>query len=544
MQRAQEKHTNYFRFRHRLASGAIRDVDVYSSPILIGKRKLLASVIHDVTAHRQTQEALAQAGATLQSMLAATTDGVWLLNREGGVLDVNERYAVMTGYTREELLRMALAGLEAGAALDDPRLDIPRVLELGYQRFETRRRTKSGAVLDLEISAMSVPISACIVVFLRDISARKQSERQLAVERNRLQQIIEMLPEGLILYNLAGERVSLNRAATALLGANLLGLPLAHDYRDSRRVDGTLYERNELPVMRSMRTGEVVVGEQMLLRNLTTGGETPILTSSAPLRADDGSIEGGMAVLQDISSIKELEWQRDRMLSLVTHDLRNPLTSISGMSTLLQQQVEQLDEPVHGRFIRGLKTIESAAERMTEQISDLLDYTSASAGRALQLSLEPTDIVAMVRSVLEEQQHATTLHRLELRCTEESIVAAIDRRRLGRAVANLVVNAIKYSPRGGPVTVSVARVIGPDGPGLSIEVADCGIGIPQHDQPHVFEQYYRASNVSSDIPGNGIGLAGVRHIALSHRGTVSLESTEGVGTTATIRLPLFQDAGG
>jgi len=544
MQRARRRHTNCFRFRHRLASGAIRDVDVYSSPIVVGERHLLASVIHDVTTQRQTEEALAQAGATLQSLLATTLDGVWLLSADGRVLDVNERYAVMSSHPRQALLQMTLAELQSQLAAGAARLDVGTVRARGYQRLETRLADKDGGLVDLDVSALYVPASTSVVVFLRDITARKGSERRLAAEHGRLQQIIEALPEGLVLYDRAGTRVGLNAAAKALLGADLLGQMLEPEYRAARRLDGTHYTRDELPVMRSMRTGEAVVGEHMLLRNLTTGVQTPVLLNSAPLRAPDGTTDGGMAVLQDISALVALERQRDRMLATVAHDLRNPLTSIAGMSQLLQLRAQDLPQPMRERFVHSLQSIETAAGRMTAQIGELLDYAQALAGRPIDLKVEPTDVVALLERILVEHQHSTDRHALELRAGAASIVAAVDARRLERAIANLLVNAIKYSPQGGPIVVSVAQAVGPDDQWLSIEVADSGLGIPSTDLPHIFEQYYRASNVPASIPGTGIGLAGVRQLIERHGGSVSIDSTEGVGTTVSVRLPLREAAGG
>jgi signal transduction histidine kinase len=176
---------------------------------------------------------------------------------------------------------------------------------------------------------------------------------------------------------------------------------------------------------------------------------------------------------------------------------------------------------------------------MAIQINELLDYTQAQTSQALDLGLEPTDIVALLRKMLDEHQRVTERHALILETPEEVLVAIVDPRRLERAIANLLVNAIKYSPEGGPITVSVARAVGPDGQWLSIAVADSGLGIPAGDLPHMFEQYYRASNVAGTIPGTGIGLANVRHAVERHGGTVSIDSAEGEGTTVTLRLPLL-----
>jgi signal transduction histidine kinase len=247
-------------------------------------------------------------------------------------------------------------------------------------------------------------------------------------------------------------------------------------------------------------------------------------------------------VFQNISTIRQLEQQRDRVLGIVAHDLRNPLTSIAGMSQLLQVRAGRLDASIGERFVQGLQSIEAAARSMTAQIGELLDYAQAQTGNTIGLAIEATDVVALVERVVREHQQSTDGHTLEVRAAEAAIVAQVDARRLERAIVNLVVNAIKYSPKGGPIVVTVARVVTPEGLRLCIEVVDRGLGIPATDLPHLFEQYYRASNVASTIPGTGIGLVSVRHTVERHGGMVTIDSAVGEGTTVTVHLPLVQDA--
>ena len=117
--RASSGESNRFQFQHRLASGEVRDVEVYSSPIVAGERTLLASVIHDVTEHRQTQRALQQAADRFRGLMATTMEGVWILDHEGLLADVNDHYLEMSGYTRDDLLRMGVAGVEAGLSAEE-----------------------------------------------------------------------------------------------------------------------------------------------------------------------------------------------------------------------------------------------------------------------------------------------------------------------------------------------------------------------------------------------------------------------------------------
>ena len=392
------------------------------------------------------------------------------------------------------------------------------------------------------------------VLIARDITDAKQRQGQQAevraaeqevqvatiAERDVLQQILDVLPEGVIIYDASAHVTSVNHIAEALLGINVLGRKLADFDLTARRLDGTPVPWNDVASVLAGPSSASSQGVQLVVRNVATGADIPILISSVALQDVDGTITGGVSVFQDISAIRNLEEQRDRMLTKVTHDLRNPLTSITGMSQILQLRVGQVDEPVRDRFEHCLKIIETASQRMAAQISELLDYTQVQTGRPVGLDLESTDVVALVRQMLDEHQHATERHTLELHAAEEVMVVMVDARRLERAIANLLVNAIKYSPQGGLIVVSVGREAGRDGHWLSITVADSGLGIPKNDLPHMFEQYYRASNVATTIPGTGIGLANVRHMIDRHGGTVSIDSTEGAGTTVTVRLPLLR----
>ena len=386
---------------------------------------------------------------------------------------------------------------------------------------------------------LSLAFGMAVGVVAGQAEARR---RGLAAERNRLRQILEVLPEGVIVYDLDAHVVSMNPTAGSLLGINVLGRKRTDFDMMARRLDGTPVPWNDIPSVRTLATGESFQGVQLLLRNLATGTDFPILTSSVALRDADGTTTGAVTVFQDISAIRDLEQLRDQMLATVAHDLRNPLTSITGMSQILQLRTGQIEQPARERFVHGLKNIETAAQRMAAQISDLLDHAQAQAGHLVDILLEPTDVIALLRHVVDEHQRTTERHTLELLTEEPAIVAMVDPRRLERAVANLLVNAIKYSPQGGPISVSVARAVGLNGQWLSIAVADKGLGIPSSDLPHMFEQYYRASNVSPSIPGTGIGLANVRHIIERHGGVIGIESTEGAGTTVTLRLPLLQIA--
>ena len=125
-----------------------------------------------------------------------------------------------------------------------------------------------------------------------------------------------------------------------------------------------------------------------------------------------------------------------------------------------------------------------------------------------------------------------------MEAAEPALIGDWDARRLRRLLANLLDNAIKYSPDGGPIAIRIARASDPQGEWAALTVRDRGIGIPADDLPRLFERFHRGSNVTGRIAGTGVGLASVRQIVESHGGEVAVSSNEGEGTTLEVRLPL------
>jgi len=160
------------------------------------------------------------------------------------------------------------------------------------------------------------------------------------------------------------------------------------------------------------------------------------------------------------------------------------------------------------------------------------------AGQPLALRTTPTDLAGLARAAVVDARASAVDHELLVDATEPGVTGEWDPVWLRRVLDNLLGNAVKYSPAGGRVAVTVRRVEGPDGARAVVTVADEGVGIPAADLPHVFDPYRRGSNVGARVQGTGIGLAGVRQIVAQHGGTVAVESREGQGSTFTVVLPL------
>ncbi len=228
--------------------------------------------------------------------------------------------------------------------------------------------------------------------------------------------------------------------------------------------------------------------------------------------------------------------ERERLLTVVAHDLKAPLTTIKGNADLLQRRA--MAGHVDAERVAGhAGAIAVAAEAMAAQVGELLDAARLRAGQPLDLVRRPTDLVALVYRVVARVLTTSGEHQIEVDAAEPELVGAWDAFRLERVLGNLLSNAVKYSPAGREVRVEVWREERDGQPWACLAVRDQGIGIPAADLPHVFEPYRRGSNVGA-VEGEGLGLAGARQIVEQHGGAIDAESREGEGATFTVRLPL------
>lgn len=230
--------------------------------------------------------------------------------------------------------------------------------------------------------------------------------------------------------------------------------------------------------------------------------------------------------------------QKEDFLASVYHDVQQPLTVILAQTQLLQRQVTRGEALPTDRLASRLAFVFKAATRMRGMTQDLLDASVQQSGRRLALLLARTELVALTRQAVIEHGLISDMHQILFEAEVPRLEATVDEMRVHRILANLLTNAIKYSPGGGEVRVSVRSVDGPDGKSAVLVVRDEGVGIPRADLPHVFERFHRGANVIGRFAGTGLGLASARELVELHGGSISVQSEEGKGSTFVVHLPL------
>lgn len=240
---------------------------------------------------------------------------------------------------------------------------------------------------------------------------------------------------------------------------------------------------------------------------------------------------GTIAMMQDITYVKQLEKDRSEFMHMLSHDLKNPLMAVTGYANLLER-TETLGE----KGKRFLDEINVAADRMLDMITQLLDTVAQE--EAVQPAQERVDLEEIGARVLRDTAGSALAKSIAVTAVCQGTPYPIngDGLRLYHMILNLVDNAIKYSPENTQVTLTTTYGQSPDAP-LLIQVADQGHGIPEKDLPHVFDKFFRGIQEGMASKGSGVGLSAVKGIVTAHRGTIRVENLPQGGALFTVELP-------
>jgi signal transduction histidine kinase len=246
---------------------------------------------------------------------------------------------------------------------------------------------------------------------------------------------------------------------------------------------------------------------------------------------------GGYLVWRDMRRELKVAEMRSQFVSSVSHELKTPLTAIRMFVDTLRFRKPEDTKTQE----QCLETISQESERLTRLVDNVLDFSRIERGQKTY-QLQPVSLASVITSSTRAVQYGLTQEGFRLRVSLPDTLPPIfaDRDAVEQAILNLLTNAMKYSGDSRDIDIDV-RV---EASAALIRVSDRGIGIPVHEQSRIFEKFYRATTPENrGIPGTGLGLALVVHIARAHGGTIAVESIPGQGSTFTLRLPLVTAAG-
>ena len=525
--------------------------------------QLLLDGAWQIVQRTRGEEALRVSEERFRAIFEQAAVGIVQVDLQRRFLEINQRYCDIAGYPCDELLGLDVLAithpddLASDAALFD-RLSRG---EITNYTIEKRYVHKDGSIAWVSVTVSPLRDSFGEprggIGIVQDISDRRaaeaERERLLAEQvdaRKRiedlaetaqrraaeLQSVLDSMVEGIIVVG-ADRRVTLvNGAASAILGVSaddLLGYNFAElpGILRMRHPDGQPFDAGEL-ALSSALDGVTVVAQDEIIRNPLTGRNVYVRVGAAPIRASDGRVTGAVLVVQDVSALTELDRLKDQFIAVAAHELKTPVTIMKGYAQTLERSGANLSAGQQ----RMLDAIIRGSNRIDRTIHELLDISRLSVGR-LDLNLERVDLSALVAEAAEGADITAPLHRVRVVGADPAVVRA-DPARIDQVLANLLDNAVRYSPDGGDVDLRV-RVEGRE---AVVSVTDRGIGIPASEQSRVFERFYRAhTGTPYDYGGMGVSLYISREIVELHGGRIWFASEEGKGSTFFFSLPLSTD---
>jgi PAS domain S-box-containing protein len=527
------------------------DVDAAGVPVRIrGTRQ-------DVTALRSREAQLREAEERFRLAFDEAPIGVALVALDGRWLRVNRALCQIVGYSPEEMLGL---GFQDITHPDDVGADIEYIRRLLSGEIQTNEVEKRYIHSDGHVVWIQLNVSLArddrglplyFITQIQDITGRKVTEEKVRSSEERFRGLMESAPDAMVIVGAQGRIVLINRQTEQMFGYDrdeLLGQPveilIPEKFRPRHAGHRSGYIND--PKVRPMGAGLELFGVRR------DGTEFPVEISLSPLETDEGRLVS--AAIRDITerkraesivlgalkrerelteSLRELDRIKSDFVATVSHELRTPLTNIIGT-------IEMLAEGDYGELStqqrRTVDVLDRNSHRLLDLIKDLLDLNHIESG-GLGLQRTATDLGELFERVQSQVVSLAANKRIALRfeATGELGNVVIDSHQVERALLNLVTNAIKFTPAEGRVSVRASRT----GDHMRFVVADNGIGIPEHEQQHLFTRFFRSSIATENaIPGTGLGLVIVKHIVEGHGGTISVDSTEGKGTTVTVSLPL------
>jgi len=532
---------------HRRKDGSLFPVEVSVTGVMMGKDRVLLSIVRDISKRKKAEDALREANQQLQiyeAIIQNAPDPILLFDRQYVIRVANPAYVQYRRKSADEIV-----GHRANEVIG----------EYSFQRYTRPQldRAFGGEVVDFEawfeypdigrrfLRVRHFPLPndggvKYVAAVLREETAHREieQEREQLLEKVRrqsaeLDSAIRSSADGLLIYGPRGEILLMNPAAERMLGYTEAErkLPLRERLELLRfeTPEGKPLTLDDIPLMDALR-GKPKTGVIAILH--PPHAETLWVSISAtPTLGQGDKLLGAVMTLTDITRLHELQQQRAKHVLGISHGLRTPLTVVQGQAQLLLRSLEQAG--ANGRMRRSTETIVASAQRMGFTLRDLVDLTSLESGQRLHLNMVPVDLNSFVQLLKEQLARNLPMERMRLVAPERLPAVSADPDRLERVLVNLLSNAFKFSEADTEVTLTLSHHDGE----VTISVSDLGTGIPAELLPHLFDPY-RQIEAQPDLgESTGLGLYISKGLVEAMGGKIWVESKAGMGSTFSFTLP-------
>ncbi len=469
---------------------------------------------------------------------------IFMLDPKGRIVSWNPGAERIHGYTAAEVMGKPLATLYPPAERNTDKSERELSIATALGRFEEEgwRARKDGTIFWANVVLTAIRDSSGRVSgfakVTRDLTEKRKAEEQVRESEERLRLLIGSIkdyaifmldPKGLVVtWNPGAERIK------GYLEPEIVGHHISRFYTPPDLERGLPYA-----LLHQAETEGRVENEGWRVRKDGTRFWADVVISA--VKDSSGKLRGFAKVTRDLTERRKMEEEqmhlaqareairlRDEFLSIASHELKTPITTLQLQLQSVRERLGQLDQRMASKVDRAARS----SEQLAQLVESLLDVSRIATGR-FELRPEPFDLVESVRDVTERFRDAATNAGCELSATlEASIVGTWDRLRIEQVLTNLLANAIKYAA-GSPIEVLLTR----DNETAILEVRDKGPGVPEEALPRIFNRFERAASIQH-YGGLGLGLYVVQEIIRAHNGMVTARNLPDGGACFTVQLPI------
>lgn len=521
--------------------------------------------------------AVAGALAVCRQIAEQLPDPLLIVDRQYIVCAANAAYLRFRGEAAEQLIGRPLAEVvssEAFEALIRPPVDRALAGEHASREAWIDHPGVGRCYIELHLYPLRIAEQVRLAaVLIRDLSERKRAEEALAEGERRFRTVLDSLPDIITRFDRDLRYTFISPNVERISGSPISAY-LGKTPRETGLFDEATLAASEEHSRRALETGEVQTFEHPVS---TPQGTLYYSVRIIPERDAEGRVLSLLNISQDVTARKRAEMEReqllrnlrevnerltatsareqqlaqeaerraaeaeaalrlrDEFLDVAAHELKTPLTSLKGQAELTMRRIERGRLQDQQQIYRALQVIDRQAERLTNLVTQLLIVSRIEAGE-LPLARQRVDLVRIVRELVETMQAAAPRHTLSLRAPA-SLTADVDPARLEEVLYNLIDNAIRYSPEGGPVEIELLPVAGT----ARIAVRDYGIGVAAEQRGRLFTRFFQAS--PRPVGGLGLSLYVSRRIVERHGGRIWAEFPEEGGSRFVVEVPLEPSEG-
>ena len=484
-----------------------------------------------------------------ETIMQTSTDIIYVKDKNGRIIYLNEALSELVGRPKNEIIGLndvEFLGVGNGGEeiiKNDQRIILKgkpenieeRIFDKIYLSSKAPFKDSHGQIVGiLGISKEITTLKETELQLREALETNKKLIKTIEYEKDQNEAILNQMPVGITVAKAPdGKIIYTNKKIDERWGSPLIPTSSIDEYNKWKffHLDGTLFQPEEWPLARTIKTGEIVSDEDVEV--FRQGQKTVLRLNSCPILSEHGDIIAGVLICQDITELTKAIRARDEFLSIASHELKTPLTSLKLQAQIMKRDLEKnpIKQPSPDRISKLVDQLDRQTTRLNKIVDDMLDVSKVRMGK-LKLRLRQVDLCQLTQEVLARMKLQQDEIEFNFKNCQD-VEGEWDADRMEQVLINLISNSIKYG-KGRPVEVAVFK----EGESAIIEVKDQGMGIEKKMIPIIFEKFERGGISSKDISGLGIGLFITKQIVLAHGGEISVSSELHQGSTFKIRLPL------